>query len=333
VARHEFTRPPLGDFHTSPFYGRDVISADDFSKPEVIQISDLATQIEMIQRNGGRSTILAGKIANVIFYEASTRTSGSFQAAMLLLGGDVITYPDPKKFSSAAKGENLEDTARTLDGQGHVTILRHVDIGSAAKAARAARNPVVNGGDGAGEHPTQALLDLHTILRTHGEVDGLTVTMMGDLKFGRTIHSLAKMLTMFEDITLNFVSAEGLDMPEGIRDDLRTKGLGNQYATRSLADVLPTTDVLYVTRTQNERFQEEDPEFAEMIRLSIPLYQVTPEVMEGAKTTMTLMHPFPRNEEIAPTVDDDPRAVYFDQADYGVDVREALLALILGRAV
>ncbi len=327
----DFTRPPLGDFHTSPFYGRDIISADDFSKPEVIQMSDLATQIEMIERNGGQSNILNGKIACVIFYEPSTRTSGSFESAMLRLGGSYIPYIDPEIFSSAAKGETLEDTMRILDGQGDVTIVRHKEIGSAAIAASSARNPVINAGDGPGEHPTQALLDLHTIRREQGEIDGLNVTLMGDLRFGRTIHSLSKMLARFTDITLNFVSPEGLEMPDGIRDDLRTKGLIDQNATRDLYDVLPETDVLYVTRTQSERFKD-NKALAAKIEASKPDYTVTPETMNRAKDSMTLMHPLPRVGEISPDVDSDPRAKYFDQAEYGVEVREALLALILGRA-
>lgn len=331
MSRHDFVRPPLGDYHSSPFYGRDVISADDFNTKEILQISDLATQIEMVERNGGRSNILQGKIACVIFYEPSTRTSGSFQAAMLRLGGSVIPYNDPKKFSSEAKGETLEDTMAVLDGQGDVTILRHAEIGAAARAAKAARNPVVNGGDGHGEHPTQALLDLHTIRREHGEVDGLTVTLMGDLRFGRTIHSLAKMLSRFEDISINFVSPEGLDMPEGLCDDLRTRGLVKQVATRALTDVIGDTDVLYVTRTQSERFKDQ-PELAAAIDASKSDFTVTTDMMSMAKPSMTLLHPLPRTGEIERAVDADPRAKYFDQAEYGVEVREAVLALILGRA-
>lgn len=331
MSRHEFMRPPLGDFHTSPFYGRDVISADDFTNSEVLQISDLATQIEMIERNGGRSKILEGKTACVIFYEPSTRTSGSFQAAMTRLGGNVITYPDPQNFSSVSKGETLEDTMAVLDGQGDVTILRHNYIGAAAQAAKAAINPVVNAGDGSGEHPTQALLDLHTIRREQGEIDGLTVTLMGDLHFGRTVHSLAKMLARFQDVTINFVSPEGLDMPDGLRNDLRTKGLSSQNATRSLREVIGDTDVLYVTRAQSERFKD-DPELAAAIEAVRPDFTVTAETMSAAKQSMTLLHPLPRVGEIEPAVDKDPRSKYFEQAEYGVEVREAVLALILGRA-
>lgn len=327
----EFTRPPLGDFHTSPFYGRDIISAEDFSGPEVLQISDLATQIEQVQRNGGLTPLLVGKTACILFYEPSSRTQGSFKAAMIRLGGNYVDYPDPTVLSSVAKGESLEDTVRILDGQGDVTVIRHKQIGSAAIAAKYARNPVINGGDGHGEHPTQALLDIHTIRREQGEVDGKVITMMGDLRFGRTIHSLARMLTRFSGVSLNFVSPEGLDMPEGDIDFLKTRGLVKQRATRDINEVLPETDVLYVVRTQAERIH--DPELVRAIEESKPLYAVTPETMEKAKPTMTLMHPLPRVGEIAPAVDNDPRAKYFDQAEYGVEVREALLALILGRAV
>jgi aspartate carbamoyltransferase len=206
-----------------------------------------------------------------------------------------------------------------------VIVLRHPEVGSSALAAKYARKPIINAGDGTGEHPTQALLDLFTIQEELGRVDGLTVTMMGDLKYGRTVHSLARLLTLF-DIKLNYVSPELLQMPHEIIDEIDACGTP-QSSHNDLASVLSETDVLYVTRVQKERF--EDPTQHESLKGS---YVVTSETMTQAKDEMIVMHPLPRVWEIDMAVDDDPRAAYFRQMEYGLYIRMALLAMVLGKA-
>jgi aspartate carbamoyltransferase len=204
-------------------------------------------------------------------------------------------------------------------------VLRHPEMGSAARAAAAAEKPVINAGDGPGEHPTQALLDAYTIREEMGGIDGLTVTMLGDLKYGRTVHSLAKLLTLY-DVRINYVSPEILQMPELLVKDVDAAGI-EQYATTDLDEVLADTDVLYVTRIQKERF--EDPSEYDQVKDS---YVITSETLGAAKERMIVMHPLPRVGEIATEVDADPRAAYFRQMEYGMYVRMALLALVLGRA-
>jgi aspartate carbamoyltransferase len=242
------------------------------------------------------------------------------------LGGSVIPINEVK-YSSVSKGESLPDTIRTLECYADVIVLRHPETGSAAIAAKAARKPVLNAGDGVGEHPTQALLDLFTIFEELGEgqIDGMTVTMLGDLKYGRTVHSLARLLTLF-DVRLNYVSPDILRMPVEVMDEVSAKGIP-QTTCNSLEECLPQTDVLYVTRVQKERF--EDPAEYEKVKGS---FVVEPEIMKAAKGEMIVMHPLPRVGEISPDFDDDPRAAYFRQMEYGLYVRMALLAMVLGKA-
>ncbi len=240
------------------------------------------------------------------------------------LGGSVIPINEVR-YSSVSKGESLPDTVRTLESYADVIVLRHPETGSAALAAHYARKPVINAGDGIGEHPTQALLDLFTIREELGQVDGLTVTMLGDLKYGRTVHSLARLLTLY-DVRLNYVSPDILRMPPEIIEEIRATGTPQaEYA--SLEAVLPDTDVLYVTRVQKERFS--DPQEYEQVK---DAYVITPETMQMAKERMILMHPLPRVGEISMDVDDDPRAAYFRQMEYGLYTRMALLAAVLGKA-
>jgi len=231
------------------------------------------------------------------------------------------------KYSSVSKGESLPDTIRTLECYADVIVLRHPETGSAAIAAKAARKPVINAGDGVGEHPTQALLDIFTIFEElgAGQVDGMTVTMLGDLKYGRTVHSLARLLSLFK-VKINYVSPDILKMPKEVMDEVGAKGIPQaEYA--SLEKVLPETDVLYVTRVQKERF--EDPAEYDKVKGA---YVIDPEVMKAAKQDMIVMHPLPRVGEISPDFDDDPRAAYFRQMEYGLYVRMALLAMVLGKA-
>jgi len=315
---------PFGDQQDALFYGRDIISVKQFDREKLEYIFGVAHEMyEMVTRVGSFD-LLKGKILANLFYEPSTRTSSSFTSAMDRLGGSVIPINNVS-YSSVTKGESLPDTVRTLEAYSDVIVLRHPEVGSAALAAKYVRKPVINAGDGTGEHPTQALLDLFTIKEELGCVDGLTVTMMGDLRYGRTVHSLARLLTLF-DIRLNYVSPELLQMPSEILDEITASGT-KQTSYNELDPVLPETDVLYVTRVQKERF--DDPTQHESLKGS---YVVTKETMEKAKDKMIVMHPLPRVWEIDMAVDDDPRAAYFRQMEYGLYIRMALLAMVLGKA-
>jgi aspartate carbamoyltransferase len=277
----------------------------------------------MVERVG-TFDLLKGKVLTNLFYEPSTRTSSSFVAAIERLGGSVVQINNVT-YSSVSKGETLQDTVRTMESYTDAIVLRHPEKGSAALAAEAASKPVINAGDGPGEHPTQALLDAYTIKEEKGPLDGLTVTMLGDLKYGRTVHSLARLLTLY-DVKLNYVSPDILRMPEYLIEDVEQAGIP-QTQTADLDEVIADTDVLYVTRIQKERF--EDPSQYDEVRDS---YVITPETLTRAKDDMIVMHPLPRVGEIAVEVDSDPRAAYFRQMEYGMYVRMALLALVLGRA-
>ncbi|MDX2012415.1 MAG: aspartate carbamoyltransferase [Myxococcaceae bacterium] len=315
---------PLGDQRTGRFYGHDILSVSQFSRDDLEYIFGVAEAMRTMVQHVGTIDLLKGKILANLFYEPSTRTQSSFMAAMQRLGGSVIPISEVR-YSSVSKGESLPDTVRTLECYADVIVLRHPELGAAAQAAAAARKPIINAGDGPGEHPTQALLDLFTIVEELGHVDGLTVTMLGDLKFGRTVHSLSRLLSLF-DVTLNFVSPAQLTMPEKVTAELSRRAVKYSEHTR-LDAVLPQTDVLYVTRVQKERF--EDLALYESLKHA---FVITPETMKAAKPKMALMHPLPRVGEIATEVDADPRAAYFRQMEYGLFVRMALLAMVLGKA-
>ena len=319
------THLPFGDQRTAPWYGKDIISVKQFSREDLEYIFAVAHEMHDMVDHIGTFDLLKGKILANLFYEPSTRTSSSFTAAMERLGGSVIPINEVK-YSSVSKGESLPDTIRTLECYADVIVLRHPETGSAAIAAKAARKPVINAGDGVGEHPTQALLDTFTIMEELGRLDNLTVTMLGDLKYGRTVHSLARLLSKFNNIKLNYVSPDILRMPREVMDEVAEKKVP-QAEFSSLEKVLPTTDVLYVTRVQKERF--EDPADYEKVKGA---YVIDPEVMKTAKQEMAVMHPLPRVGEISVDFDDDPRAAYFRQMEYGLYVRMALLAMVLGKA-
>jgi len=243
---------------------------------------------------------------------------------MQRLGGTVLPINEVT-YSSVAKGESLPDTVRTLEQYADVVVLRHPDVGAAEQAAHFARKPIINAGDGAGEHPTQALLDLFTIVSELGHLDGLTVTMVGDLKHGRTVHSLARLLRLF-DVRINYVSPSIMKMPKEIIDEVSLHGPAQaEYDT--LDSVIRETDVLYVTRVQRERFHS-----AEECDQAQNSYAVNLETLKDAKENMIVMHPLPRVGEIAMEVDEDPRAAYFRQMECGLYVRMALLAMVLGKA-
>jgi aspartate carbamoyltransferase len=315
---------PLGDQRTGRLYGKDVLSVAQFCRDDLEYVFGVAEAMRTMVAHIGTFDLLKGKILANLFYEPSTRTSSSFAAAMERLGGSVIQINEVK-YSSVAKGESLPDTIRTLESYADVIVLRHPETGSAAIAAEFARKPIINAGDGIGEHPTQALLDLFTIREELGTIDGLTVTMLGDLRYGRTVHSLARLLSL-HDVRLNYVSPEILRMPADLVEQLSAKGV-RQAEYDTLDPVMADTDVLYVTRVQKERFT--DMSEYEAVK---DAYVITPETMARFRTRMALMHPLPRVGEIAPEVDSDPRAAYFRQMEYGLYVRMALLAMVLGKA-
>jgi len=318
------THLPFGENKNAEWYGKDIISVKQFNRADLEYIFGVAHEMRGMVERVGTFDLLKGKILANLFYEPSTRTSSSFTASMERLGGSVIPINEVK-YSSVTKGETLTDTVRTLECYADVIVLRHPETGSAAIAAKAARKPVINAGDGIGEHPTQALLDAFTIKEELGRFDNLTVTMLGDLKYGRTVHSLARLLSLF-NVKLNYVSPEILKMPKEVMDEVNEKGI-SQNEFSSLEKVLPETDVLYVTRVQKERFENADD--YEKVKGA---YVIDPEIMKAAKKDMIVMHPLPRVTEISMDFDDDPRAAYFRQMEYGLYVRMALLAMVLGKA-
>ncbi|MGE5073512.1 MAG: aspartate carbamoyltransferase, partial [Anaerolineae bacterium] len=244
---------PFGDYKNAPWYGKDIISVKQFNREDLEYIFAVAHEMRTMVERVGTFDLLKGKILANLFYEPSTRTSSSFTAAMERLGGSVIPINEVK-YSSVSKGESLPDTVRTLECYADVIVLRHPETGSAAIAAKAARKPVINAGDGVGEHPTQALLDAFTIREELGHLDGLTVTMLGDLKYGRTVHSLSRLLSLYK-VNVNYVSPDILKMPAYVIEELKAKKM-EQNDSGTLEQVLPETDVLYVTRVQKERFED-----------------------------------------------------------------------------
>jgi len=303
--------------------GKDILRADQFTRDEVELIMETARQFEAALNEGRMLSNMQGLILATLFFEPSTRTRLSFETAMLRLGGQVITVAEPKS-SSAAKGESLHDTIKTVEGYADVIVLRHPKVGAAEEAAAATERPIINAGDGAGQHPTQSLLDVYTILKEKDTIDGLTIALAGDLKYGRTVHSLADLLSLYE-VRLVLVAPASLRMPAEIVARLKEKGVPVEE-TEDFGEALKKSDVLYMTRIQKERF--DDP--AEYERLK-GAYVLTRSMLEGVKEGITIMHPLPRVNEIATDVDGYEGAAYFRQAANGVPVRMALLALVTGR--
>jgi aspartate carbamoyltransferase catalytic subunit len=306
--------------------GQDILSVDQFDRDALSYIFTRSQEMrELVERVGG-CDLLKGYVLACLFYEPSTRTSASFIAAMDRLGGGVIPITQGVQFSSVSKGESLPDTIRTLEQYSDVIVLRHPELGSAKLAADYASVPIINAGDGAGEHPTQALLDLFTIREELGRIDGLKVAMVGDLRYGRTVHSLTRLLMQYDNISLRFVSPDILRLPMALMNEIIDRGV-KVRETYDVADVIENADVLYVTRIQKERFS--DPKQYEEVK---DCYEITTELMTRAKQKMIIMHPLPRVGEIHYRVDDDPRAAYFRQVKNGMYVRMALLAAVLGKA-
>ncbi|MDH5372897.1 MAG: aspartate carbamoyltransferase [Acidimicrobiia bacterium] len=305
------------------FFGQDILSVSQFDRDAVETIFDVAADMQIMVDRLGAFDLLKGKVLTNLFYEPSTRTSSSFAAAVERLGGSVVQINDVKT-SSVAKGETLEDTVRSMESYTDAIVLRHPEEGAVGRAAVATAKPIINAGDGSGEHPTQALLDSFTIRNEMGAIDGLTISMVGDLKYGRTVHSLAKLLTRY-DVKINYVSPKVLNMPDYVVEEVGAAGIP-QHQTADLDEVLAETDVLYVTRIQKERFASEAD-----YGLVKDSYVITPKTLTSAKDRMIVMHPLPRVGEITTDVDADPRAAYFRQMENGMYVRMALLALVFGR--
>jgi len=303
------------------FKGRDIVSIKDFTKEEILHILDVAEEMVPIAEGKEKSNLLHGYIMASLFFEPSTRTRLSFEAAMKRLGGNVIGFAQPGT-TSIMKGESLADTIRTAESYCDVIVMRHPMEGSARMAAEFANVPIINGGDGAGHHPTQCLLDLFTIRKEMGSIEGNKVALVGDLKYGRTVHSLAYALALFK-ADMVFIAPPQLQMPKEVVEEC--KKMGVEPEMRDNVDDISDIDVLYVTRIQKERFP--DPEEYNKVAGS---YRIDIDTLKNAKEKMIVMHPLPRVNEISPAVDSTKHAAYFRQTFNGVPVRMALLSLVLG---
>jgi aspartate carbamoyltransferase catalytic subunit len=301
------------------FKGRDIISIKDFAREEIDYILKIASAMEPVAKSG--SDMLQRKTLATLFYEPSTRTRLSFEAAMHKLGGSAIGFAEAE-IASVKKGENLADTVRVVESYADVIVLRHPLEGAARLAAEFARVPIINAGSGAEEHPTQALLDLYTILKEKGRINGLNIALMGDLRYGRTVHSLAYALSLY-DVRLHLVSPESLRMRREVLEVIKEKIEVEQKT--EIEEILPEMDILYVTRIQKERF----PDLAEYAKVK-GAYKIDLETLKNAKKDMIILHPLPRVGEIAAEVDETPHARYFQQVWNGIVMRMALLALVLG---
>ena len=302
-----------------------VLGAKQFTRDELEELFDSAQEMEKVVARGGDRRY-EGKIMTTLFFEASTRTRLSFESAMHRLGGGVIGPENAAQFSSAIKGETLEDTIRIVSGYSDVIVMRHTDIGAAKRAAKVSPIPVLNAGDGAGEHPTQALLDAYTIRKEFGKIDGLKIAMVGDLAYGRTVHSLSYMLANYQDVMIYYISPDNVRIPENVKKYLDEKGI-RYLETTDLNSVAGTIDVLYQTRIQKERF----PSVEEFEKAS-GKYIVDAELMSRLKQDAIVLHPLPRAGEITEEVDSDPRAAYFRQAVNGLYIRMALIDKCFGGA-
>ena len=301
------------------FQGRDIISIEDFSREEINYILNISKTMEPIASKG--SDMLKGKILATLFFEPSTRTRLSFEAAMLKLGGSTIGFAEAES-ASVKKGENLADTVRTVENYADVIALRHPLEGAAKLAAEFSKVPIINGGSGAEEHPTQALIDLYTMQKEKGKIDGLKIALVGDLRYGRTVHSLAYALSLY-NVELHLISPESLRMRREVLRTIQNKIPVTEDS--NLEKVIPQIDVLYVTRIQKERF----PDPAEYAKVK-GVYKIDLKTLSSAKKDLIILHPLPRVDEIAAEVDNTSQARYFQQVWNGVVVRMALLALVLG---
>ena len=311
----------LGWLHRRGLEMKGLITMDDLTNEDILSILDDAARLLPVARGEAYLPLLEGKILGNLFFEPSTRTRMSFETAMKRLGGDVVNLGDVKT-SSVVKGETLFDTIQMVDGYTDIIAMRHPRQGAARYAQDAARVPILNGGDGAGHHPTQTMLDLFTILQSHGTLEGLSVVLAGDLRYGRTVHSLSHALVRF-GCKLILASPELLRMPAEIIEDLREHG-ADVIETEDLLGNINDADVVYMTRIQKERFADED-EYTKVAGA----YKLHARDVANVKAEMIIMHPLPRVDEIHPSVDSTRHARYFEQAFNGVVARMALLCRLL----
>lgn len=302
--------------------GRHLIDSQDFTTEELDQIFDLAEEI--IRKPEDFAHICDGKLLGTLFYEPSTRTRFSFEAAMLRLGGSIVGFSEPGS-SSVTKGENLPDTIRTVAAYTDIITMRHPKEGAPKYCSNYCDVPLINAGDGGHQHPTQTLTDLLTIKVAKGKISNLTIGLCGDLKFGRTVHSLIKAMSRYEKIKFILISPKELQTPEYIKTEILDKKSIDYIEVEKLEDVIDQLDILYMTRVQKERFFNE----ADYIRLK-DSYILDNDKLESAKEDLVILHPLPRVNEISMEVDNDPRAWYFRQAKYGMFVRMALISKLLG---
>lgn len=300
------------------FMDRDIISIRDFSKDDLLYILQVSKKME-----SNNKKLLEGKIMASLFFEPSTRTRLSFASAMKQLGGSVIGFSQAG-VTSVKKGETLWDTIKMVEQYADVIVIRHPLEGSARLAAEASSIPVINAGDGPNQHPTQTLLDLYTIQKSKGRLNKLNIGFVGDLKYGRTVHSLTIAISHFQPIIF-FIAPEALQMPLEYLEELKEKNI-EYVLEQDLMKVISELDILYMTRIQQERF----PDPLEYQRLK-SCYQIDKSILNYSKEDLKIMHPLPRVDEINPNLDETPNAIYFEQAGNGIHVRKALLALVLGK--
>ena len=297
---------------------RSLVSIDDFSTDEILKILDLTQEFE----NQPTSKLLEGKVVATLFFEPSTRTRLSFESAINRLGGKIVGFSDAAN-SSVSKGETLNDTIRTVTNYCDLIVMRHPIEGSARFASEIATVPVINAGDGANQHPTQTLLDLYSIRKTQGRLNDLNIFLVGDLKYGRTVHSLMMAMSRWK-ATFNFISPEELKMPDEFKYYLDNLGL-KYYEHNDFTDIISRADIIYMTRVQKERFS--DPIEYEKVK---NVYVLREAMLKNTKPNMRILHPLPRVNEIHPDVDNNPKAYYFEQALNGVYTRQAILCSLLG---
>ncbi|MBD3259913.1 aspartate carbamoyltransferase [Candidatus Woesearchaeota archaeon] len=304
------------------FKSKDIVSINDLSREEIIHVLEAAARLEKQNRLSINRTLFKGRVLATLFFEVSTRTRLSFESAFERLGGKVIGFADPG-VSSTKKGESLKDTVNTVEQYADIIAMRHPLDGAARLAADSTRIPVINGGDGANQHPTQTLLDLYTIKKSQDHITNLKIALVGDLKYGRTVHSLATALSLFK-CRLYLVSPPQLKMPEDYLKLLDERGI-DYSEHEKVEEIIEVADVLYVTRIQRERFA--DPIEYEKVK---GVYVIKKDMLKHAKPSLAIMHPLPRVNEISTDVDNTKHAIYFQQAANGIPVRQAIMALVLG---
>jgi len=299
----------------------DVLSCKDLDKEEFLHVLKKASEMECLVSKKGKLNLLEGKIVTMAFFEPSTRTRLSFETAAHRMGADVVGFSSTES-TSVKKGESFEDTIKTIDQYSDVIVIRRADAGSAKRAAEVASAPVINAGDGPNEHPTQAMLDLYTIMKEKGTIDGLTIGLIGDLKHARVMHSLAHALSNF-NVKLYLLSPEFLKQPPEVMDHLKAKNVRFEEVSALNDEIIKDLDVLYTVRVQRERFPSEEDYLK-----ARGSYIITPNLLKKARNDLIVLHPLPRREELPPEMDDTPYARYFEQARNGVYVRMALLGVV-----